>query len=116
MLALTIDLYDSFFIGDDVRVTLAATGGKRVKLLIQAPEHIPVHRQKVLRRVLGDAAFSQLLLTLKERLRPEGGSGRPSAAASTARADRTGQIGDVTQVRGGYRVLSSRVSRFSLIS
>ena len=67
MLVLTIDSDDGIFIGNDIRITAAPIGGKRVKLFIQAPEHIPVHRQEVLQRILGPEAFEQFILALKER-------------------------------------------------
>ncbi len=78
MLVLTIDADDGIFIGNGIRITVAPTGGKRVKLLIQAPEHVPVYRQKVLRRILGPAAFEQMLLALDERC---GRKARPEICA-----------------------------------
>lgn len=67
MLVLKIDSDDGIFIGNDIRITATPIGGKRVKLLIQAPEHIPVHRQKVLQRILGPKAFEQFILALEQR-------------------------------------------------
>ncbi len=67
MLVLTINSDDGILIGNDIRITAAAIGGKRVKLLIQAPENISVCRLKVLARTLGPVAFGQFLVALQAR-------------------------------------------------
>lgn len=47
MLVLSRQLDESIMIGDDVVVTIIAIRGDKVRIGIDAPNHVPVHRQEV---------------------------------------------------------------------
>ena len=47
MLVLSRQLDESIIIGDEIVVTVVDIRGDKVRLGIQAPNHIPVHRQEV---------------------------------------------------------------------
>ena len=38
---------ETLMVGDDVRVTVLGINGNQVRIGVQAPRHIPVHRQEV---------------------------------------------------------------------
>jgi carbon storage regulator len=55
MLVLTRHLDESIVIGDHdclIQVTVVEIRGNRVKLGIQAPEEIPVHRSEIFKRIV----------------------------------------------------------------
>jgi carbon storage regulator len=47
MLVLSRHRDESIMIGDDVVITIVDIRGDKVRLGIEAPQHIPVHRQEV---------------------------------------------------------------------
>lgn len=47
MLVLSRHRDESIIIGDDIIVTIVDIRGDKVRLGIQAPSHIPVHRQEI---------------------------------------------------------------------
>jgi carbon storage regulator len=47
MLILTRKLGESITVGDDIKITFLETKGKQVRLGIEAPPHIAVHREEV---------------------------------------------------------------------
>ena len=47
MLVLSRQRDESIFIGDNIKVTVVAIRGDKVRLGIEAPTEIPVHRQEV---------------------------------------------------------------------
>jgi carbon storage regulator len=47
MLVLSRHRDESIMIGDDVVITIVDIRGDKVRLGIQAPQHVPVHRQEV---------------------------------------------------------------------
>ncbi len=47
MLILTRKLGESITIGDDIRITFLETKGKQVRIGIEAPPHIAVHREEI---------------------------------------------------------------------
>lgn len=47
MLVLTRTPDQTIYIGDDIIVTVVQVRGNQVKLGIEAPDHIPVHREEV---------------------------------------------------------------------
>ncbi len=47
MLVLSRDFDESIMIGDDIKVTVVEVRGNKVRLGIEAPKEIPVHRQEV---------------------------------------------------------------------
>ncbi|MEJ2656889.1 MAG: carbon storage regulator CsrA [Desulfobacterales bacterium] len=51
MLILTRKLGEKITIGDDITVTLVEIKGKQVKLGIEAPKHIEIHRLEVYERI-----------------------------------------------------------------
>jgi len=52
MLILTRNPYQSLMIGDDIKVTiLELNKGQQVRIGIEAPKDIPVHREEVYQRI-----------------------------------------------------------------
>lgn len=51
MLVLTRRVDESIMIGDDVRIVVVDVRGEQVKLGIEAPRSIPVHREEVYREI-----------------------------------------------------------------
>jgi len=51
MLVLTRKRDESIMIGDDIKVTVVDVRGDQVKLGIEAPRHIPVHREEIYREI-----------------------------------------------------------------
>lgn len=51
MLVLTRKIDESIMIGDDVKITVVGVRGDQVKLGIEAPRHIPVHREEIYREI-----------------------------------------------------------------
>jgi carbon storage regulator len=51
MLILTRRIGESVMIGDDVSITVLAVKGNQVRVGIDAPKHISVHREEVYERV-----------------------------------------------------------------
>ncbi len=51
MLILARHTHQSIEIGSDIIVTVLAVNGTQVRLGINAPKHIPVHREEVARRI-----------------------------------------------------------------
>ncbi len=47
MLVLSRQRDETIMIGDDVQVTIVDVRGEKVRLVITAPPHIPVHRKEV---------------------------------------------------------------------
>lgn len=52
MLVLTRRVSQKIRIGDDILVTIASINGSQVKVGVEAPRHISVHREEVYQRVL----------------------------------------------------------------
>lgn len=50
-LVLTRRRDESILIGDDVTVTVLAVRGGQVKLAINAPDDVPVHREEIAERI-----------------------------------------------------------------
>lgn len=47
MLVLSRKKDESIFVGDDIKITIVDIRGDKVRLGIEAPNEIPVHRQEV---------------------------------------------------------------------
>ncbi|MGZ3579965.1 MAG: carbon storage regulator CsrA [Syntrophales bacterium] len=47
MLILTRKLGESITVGDDIKITFLEAKGKQVKLGIEAPPHVAVHREEI---------------------------------------------------------------------
>jgi carbon storage regulator len=58
MLILTRRVGQSIFIGSDITVTVLAVKGPQVRLGINAPKHVPVHREEIFDRIRAEAARS----------------------------------------------------------
>jgi carbon storage regulator len=55
MLLLTRKESESIVIGDDITVTVIRTVGGQVRIGIQAPRDVPVHREEVAERIRAEA-------------------------------------------------------------
>jgi len=51
MLILTRKLGESIAIGDGIKVTLLEVRGKEVKIGVQAPRDVPIHRQEIYEKI-----------------------------------------------------------------
>ncbi len=51
MLILTRRIGESVYIGDDVRLTILGVRGTQVRLGINAPKEVPVHREEIYYRI-----------------------------------------------------------------
>jgi carbon storage regulator len=51
MLILTRRVGESLFVGDDVIVTVLGVKGNQVRIGVDAPVEVPVHREEIYRRI-----------------------------------------------------------------
>jgi carbon storage regulator len=51
MLILSRRINETLMVGDDVRVTVLGVNGSQVRIGVQAPRHIPVHRQEIYEKI-----------------------------------------------------------------
>ena len=77
MLVLTRKIKQSIMIGDDIEVTVLSSEGEKVRLGIQAPPTVPVHRIEIYRRIHSE---------------PEEGGGREGRDRSRAPEGRARKI------------------------
>ena len=52
MLILTRKVGESVLIGDDISITVLSVRGNQVKLGVQAPKEVSVHREEIYKRIL----------------------------------------------------------------
>lgn len=62
MLVLTRRIGESVMIGDDVSITVLAVNGNQVRVGIDAPPHIAVHREEIYERVKAAASAADITL------------------------------------------------------
>lgn len=62
MLILTRKLGESITIGDNIKVTVLGIYGKQVKLGIEAPERVSVHREEIFLRIQDENRHASLAL------------------------------------------------------
>jgi carbon storage regulator len=55
MLILTRRVGETLMIGDEVTVTVLGVKGNQVRIGINAPKHVSVHREEIYQRIAGDA-------------------------------------------------------------
>ncbi len=65
MLVLTRRNGESVMIGDNVIVTVLAVRGNQVRIGIQAPKHIAVHREEIYRRVIAEQREAPIAVGFK---------------------------------------------------
>ena len=64
MLILTRRISESLMIGDNVKISVLGVKGNQVRIGIEAPKDVPVHREEIFRRIqieqemAGDGASS----------------------------------------------------------
>ncbi|MDX1572193.1 MAG: carbon storage regulator CsrA [Xanthomonadales bacterium] len=58
MLILTRRVGETLMIGDDVTVTVLGVKGNQVRIGVDAPKHIPVHREEIYERIKREQAGS----------------------------------------------------------
>ena len=58
MLVLSRKRGESIVIGDDIQITVVEIRGDKVKLGLVGPNHVPIHREEVFRRIQGELASS----------------------------------------------------------
>jgi carbon storage regulator len=51
MLVLTRNIQETFIIGDDIQITILGVSGKQVRLGIQAPKNISIHREEIYNKI-----------------------------------------------------------------
>ena len=59
MLVLSRHRDESIMIGDDIVITIVDIRGDKVRLGIQAPTHVPVHRQEVYEAIKREGSLRQ---------------------------------------------------------
>jgi carbon storage regulator len=60
MLILTRKLGESIAIGDQIKVTLIEIQGKHVKIGVNAPKDVPIHRQDIYERIVGENLLASM--------------------------------------------------------
>jgi carbon storage regulator len=86
MLLLTRKLGENIRIGDDVKITIVEVKGNHVKLGIDAPPSVKVHREEIYERIQQENRRAQALRAGADAPPvPNGGSGaaRPGSAPAT---------------------------------
>lgn len=51
MLVLTRNAGETLYIGDDIKVTILSNNGNQVRIGIEAPKEIPVHREEIYQQI-----------------------------------------------------------------
>lgn len=56
MLVITRRIEESFYIGDDIKITVVSIKGEQVRLGITAPKEIAVHREEIYEKIANERA------------------------------------------------------------
>jgi carbon storage regulator len=56
MLILTRRVGEALVVGDDVKISVLAIKGNQIRIGIEAPKNISVHREEIYQRILDEAA------------------------------------------------------------
>ncbi|HET9939828.1 MAG TPA: carbon storage regulator CsrA [Candidatus Eisenbacteria bacterium] len=80
MLLLTRKLGENIRIGDDVKITIVEVKGNHVKLGIDAPPSVKVHREEIYERIQQENRRAQALRDAGGTPNGETGTARPSGA------------------------------------
>ncbi len=59
MLILTRRVGETLMVGDDVQVTVLSVQGNQVRIGIQAPENVSVHREEIYKRIKNQSPEAQ---------------------------------------------------------
>lgn len=51
MLILTRRVGETVFIGDDIKITILGVKGGQVRIGVEAPNEVPVHREEIYQRI-----------------------------------------------------------------
>lgn len=98
MLLLTRKLGENIRIGDDVKITIVEVKGNHVKLGIDAPPSVKVHREEIYERIQQE---NRRLQAQGGAAGPSPGSGAPPAAGGDARgANGTGVVPEAVDGKG----------------
>jgi carbon storage regulator len=56
MLILTRRVNETLMVGDDVTVTVLSVSGNQVRIGVNAPRHVPVHREEIYEKIKHEQA------------------------------------------------------------
>lgn len=60
MLILTRRVGETLMIGNDISLTVLGVKGQQVRMGINAPKDVPVHREEIFDRIAADAAIEHM--------------------------------------------------------
>ena len=72
MLILTRKVNESLIIGDDVRLTILGIKGNQIRVGIDAPSHVSIHREEIYLRIQEEGNDQSMPAELKEEVETGG--------------------------------------------